>query len=202
MTQIDAFVRLKELGTSLFETKEVASLLNVSTKNAHIILHRLSEKGLIVPLSHGKWVLTDKADRFALLAYLTSPSPSYISLQSALYQHGLISQIPQVIYGVSLGRRCLYKTKLGTYSIHHVDSHFFFGFESGDKPDVFIATPEKAVLDYLYLSPGKTSLFGKLPEIEFPVSFNWNLAFEWVEKITSPRTRTFVKEKLSFLKSK
>lgn len=52
--------------------------------------------------------------------YLTGPFPSYVSPQTALFYHEMISQIPHIIYAVSLARTRQYKTPLGNVSIHHL----------------------------------------------------------------------------------
>ena len=52
-----------------------------------------------------------------------------MSLQSALYLHGMISQVPTVTYAVSLARTRRFVTTLGTVSVHHVQPPFFFGFQ-------------------------------------------------------------------------
>src|SRR5205823_159443 len=145
----------------------IAALLDVGHSNANKIAARLAHSGLIVPLMRGKWALR-RTNKLAIAEHLTSPYPAYVSLQSALYYHSMISQIPSVTYAVSLGRTRRYETRLGTFSIHHVDPDFFFGYESSPLGDAKIAVPEKALLDVLYLRPSRTRLFAKLPEIEYP----------------------------------
>ncbi|PYL65723.1 MAG: hypothetical protein DMF25_02585 [Verrucomicrobia bacterium] len=67
--------------------------------------------------------------------------------------------------------------------------------------DAKIAVPEKALLDVLYLSPSRTRLFVKLPEIEYPRKFRWRIAFEMAAKIKSRARRAFVKKGLSLMRS-
>lgn len=77
----------------------------------------------------------------------------------------MISQIPAITYAVSIGRTKRYETPLGVVSFHHVHPSFFFGFETIGKGMVKMATPEKALIDFLYLSPSKSRLFRALPEL-------------------------------------
>ena len=47
--------------------------------------------------SAGLWATDLSLDPLRLPEYLTAPLPSYVSFQSALFFHGMISQIPNVI---------------------------------------------------------------------------------------------------------
>jgi hypothetical protein len=84
------------------------------------------------------------------------------------------------------------ETGLGTYSGHHVQPAFFGGFESLPDSGIKLAVPEKALVDFLYLSPTRGRLFTALPELELPRSFRRSVAREWVGRIPSQRLRTIV----------
>ena len=108
----------------------------------------------------------------------------------------MISQIPAATYVVSIARTRRYKTPVGTFSIHHVEPDFFFGFELDQSGSARIATPEKALVDVFYLGPTRTRFFTKLPEIEFPRTFSWKKAFEMTARIKGRARRTFVERAL------
>jgi hypothetical protein len=199
MTQIEALAKIETLGQPFFETKDLAALLAVEHSNANKIAARLGQSGLIIPLVRGKWALRG-INTLAVAEDLTSPYPAYVSLQTALYYHGMISQIPSVIYAVSLARSRRYQTPVGTFSIHHVDPDFFFGYELDRSGNAKIAVPEKALLDVFYLSPTRTRLFVRLPEIEFPRQFSWQRAFNMVAQIKGQARRVFVKKALSSMR--
>jgi hypothetical protein len=138
-------------------------------------------------------------DALALPGYLTAPFPAYVSLQSALYRHGMISQIPSVTYAVSVARTRTFDTPLGTVSVHHLDPAFFFGFETVGEGRGAMATPEKALLDALYLGPAKTRLFCALPELEWPRGFSVRRAREMIGRIGSARRRGMVRARFEAL---
>jgi predicted transcriptional regulator of viral defense system len=200
MTQVEALSKIEALGHPFFETKDLAALLDVEHSNANKIATRLAAAGLIIPLVRGKWAMR-RVNKLAVSEHLTSPYPAYISLQSALYYHGMISQIPSITYAVSLARSRRYHTPLGTFSIHRVDPDFFFGFEMDRSGSAKIALPEKALMDVFYFSPTRSRLFVNLPEIEFPREFSWPKAFELATKIKSRARRVFVEEALSAIRS-
>ena len=143
----------------------------------------------LVRLKQGLWALADDIEPVKIPEYLTAPFPSYISLQSALYYHGMISRIPECIYAVSLARTRTYKTSITTVSIHHVQAEFFFGYEVDEKTAVKMATPEKALLDICYLKPAKTRLFTVLPELDLPDTFNVRKARQMIARIKMPRRK-------------
>jgi predicted transcriptional regulator of viral defense system len=199
MTQVEALTKLERLNQPLFETRDLAALLKVERSNATQIATRLANAGLLVKVARGKWALRN-VNRFAVAEHLTSPFPAYISLQSALYLHGMISQIPSVTYAVSLARPRRYETPLGVFSVHHVEPHFFFGYETDETGSAKIAVPEKALLDLLYFRPTRTRLFVDLPEIEFSKTFNWNKARGITRKIRNRSRRVLIEQALSKLR--
>ena len=156
MNQIEALRQLQTLATPVVETRDVAALLQVSTSNATAILRRLASKAMIVHLTRGRWLVNKKIDRLALPELILAPYPAYISLQSALFYHGLIEQIPSVVYAVTPARPRRLRTPMGTISFHRMPPELFKGFELSSGSDAKIATPEKALFDLLYLAPGRS----------------------------------------------
>lgn len=197
MQLIEAHNIINNIGVPVFSTNDIATTLNITTSHASNILNRLVVAGFLAHLSRGLWGIINIIDPLKLPEYLSAPLPSYISLQSALYFHGLISQVPEVIYAVSLARTKVITTTLGCISLHHLQPAFFFGFTIEGKEAIKIATPEKALIDFLYLTPAKNDLFQALPELELPSDFNTHLLWEIVEKIPAIRRRNMVKTLLN-----
>lgn len=196
MKLIDAQARLQQLGQPLFRTADAAACLRIANAHASKLLERLATAGLLVHVSRGLWALPGRAEPLALPPYLTHPYPSYVSLQTALYYHGMVSQIPAIVYAVSLARTRRFHTPIGVVSVHHVTPTFFRGFEMTGRNRIPIATPEKALVDLLYLSPARSGVFRALPELEVPPSFRTRRARELVSHIPSERRRLRVAEQL------
>jgi predicted transcriptional regulator of viral defense system len=192
MRLVDVHARLLKMGLPAFQTSDAAAYLGVENAHASKLLARLAASGHVARLSRGRWGFKDRVDLFALPEYLTAPYPSYVSLQSALYHHGMISQMPSVLYAVSIDRTKTQATDLGTVSVHHIDPSFFFGHQAAGKGPGKIATPGKALIDFLYLSPARTHLFRALPELEFPEGFKVNEARKIIRRIRSVRRRNHV----------
>ena len=199
MTLLDALSTLASMGATVFATSDAAARLRVPNGHASVMLARLAASGHVIRLRRGVWALPNRVDPLALPEYLTAPFPSYVSLQSALYLHGMISQMPAVTYAVSLARTRRFTTPLGTVSVHHVQPAFFFGFEDAGRSGGRLATPEKALVDFLYLTPARSNLFRALPELEWPKRFSVRRARSIVKRIEPVRRRTLVSRALDRL---
>ncbi len=189
MRTVDALGELQQLRRPVLETGEVVARLDVSRVRASQILHSLEEAGLVSRLRRGLWLLKP-ADPFSIPPYLTSPFPAYVSLWSALSKHGMIEQIPRQIFVVSLDRPRQVETPVATYSIHHLAPEVFGGF-TGSSDAGYIATPEKALFDAVYLPSARRSpVF--LPELELPEIFDTSEVTAWTQRISAPWLRTKV----------
>jgi predicted transcriptional regulator of viral defense system len=82
---------------------------------------------------------------------------SYVSCQSALAYYGLIPEYAPVTTSVTTGRAGAWDTSLGHYSYRHIQIKLLQGYRLIDVAggqSAFVATPEKALLDLIYLQPG------------------------------------------------
>ena len=195
MNQIEALRRLRELGAPVFESRDASALLSVTPANATVILKRLANQKLVTRLARGKWLIGTALPRFALPELISAPCPAYVSLQSALFHRGLIEQIPAIVYAVTLGKPRRVSTPLGVISFHRLPPELFKGFEV--EPDgAKVATAEKALFDTLYLAPGRSRLFARLPELEIPREFRWQTLRELAAQVRFPRRRTHIEKRI------
>ncbi|MDQ7029059.1 MAG: hypothetical protein Q9O62_04440 [Ardenticatenia bacterium] len=82
---------------------------------------------------------------------------SYVSLQSALAYYGLIPEVVPTVTSVTTARPGRWETPLGVFEFRHVKPALLFGYrrlDLGNGQAAFVATPEKALLDLIYLTPG------------------------------------------------
>ena len=197
MRAANAYADLLRFGRRVITTDDAAVRLRMSASAASRLLSRLTEAGLVVPLRRGLWCLGGAPEPLELPELLTAPHPAYVSFQSALYYHGVISQIPQVIYVASLARTQRVTTRVATYSVHHLPPELFGGYTN--KGGVQMATCEKALVDLLYLSNAKSRLFARLPEVEIPTQFRTQEAERWIRAIPSTFKQTMVRNRLGCL---
>lgn len=122
-------------------------------------LSRWVRSGKIYKLRRGLYTLAPpyqkhKPHPFLVANYLQRGS--YVSLQSALAHYSLIPEVTYVTTSVSHSRPERIETPLGVFEFRHVKRELLFGYELQDLggQSAFIATPEKALLDLIYLQPG------------------------------------------------
>ena len=197
MKLIDALARVLALDQPAFRTSDAAVCLRLDRSHASKTLERLADAGHLIRLARALWGVPGRIEPFALPEYLAAPFPAYVSLHSALFHHGMVSQIPSVIYAVTVGRARRRETPIAVISCHHVAPSFFFGYESHGPGGIKIATPEKALLDVLYLGAGRSQGLSALPEVELPREFSIGESRQMIARIGSPERRRRVEERLA-----
>ncbi len=196
MRSVEAQKKLLNLNQPIITTIDAAACLNCNVTTASKMLERLVGSKIITKIKRGLWAISDPIDPLILPGYLTSPLPCYISLQTALFYHGMMEQVPETIYAVSLGRTKKYHTTFGHISIHHMNVDFFFGFDVVENTYIKLASPEKALLDFLYLYPVRSELFKALPELEISENFDQQKAFAMLNQIKPISRHNMVKKQL------
>jgi predicted transcriptional regulator of viral defense system len=190
MRAADAYGELLRIGRPIIETREAAARLHVSVSSASHVLSSMEQAGLARRIRQGLWALRSNIDPFTVTPYLTAPFPAYVSLWSALARHEMIEQIPRQISVASPDRTRQITTTIGTYSIHHLTPELFDGYR-GSKESGYLATPEKALFDTVYIRAprGGRTFF---PELSLPENFDETQLEGWTSRIASPRLRTLV----------
>ncbi len=129
----------------LFTENDVAKIVDKRAGYVKTLLYRLGKQKLIHRIERGKYTLHDDVFIFASCICI----PSYISLWTALRHYNLTEQLPKTIFVVVPKPKRSFKFQ--STSIEFVKSRHFFGFrkERYRDFDIFIAEPEKAVIDSL-----------------------------------------------------
>ena len=86
---------------------------------------------------------------------------SYVSCQAALAHYGLIPEYVPAVTSMTAGRPGRWDTPLGVYEFRHIRTDRLCGYrltELGGGQRAFVATPEKALLDLVFLQPHGDSL--------------------------------------------
>lgn len=124
-------------------------------------LSRWAKKGALVSLKKGMYAFRPEEGAPAPeILYIANRlyEPSYISMEYALSLYELIPEYVSVVTSITTRKTMLFKNALGHFSYQHVVPRAFRGFRqekhSHDR-QVFVAEPEKAVLDFLYLNAAK-----------------------------------------------
>lgn len=110
-----------------------------------------------------KWYLFAEVPMDELMLFRISNclcQPSYISLESALGHYHFIPEAVYSLQAITTRKTITYKTMAGTFNYRTLKPAFYFGYRilHKDKLPVLVAEPEKALLDYLYLTGSLNSL--------------------------------------------
>jgi predicted transcriptional regulator of viral defense system len=191
---VEAYAELRSLNRPVFTTREAAALWRGEQTSASRRLGKLEQAGLVRRIQRGLWALDPEIEARVVGPYLTAPFPAYVSLFSALAEHGMIEQVPRQISLVSLARPRRILTSLGVYVVHRLAPELFGGFEGTDRGG-YLARPEKALFDLVYVRAAAGSR-AYLPELSLPKDFDRGELRHWGDRIENQRLRTMVSRRL------
>ncbi len=171
--------KLRTFKSAYVTYADLCTLLPTSEDARFSQIKRALKEGYLVRLRkglyrQGQYLNKDKPHSFEMSQYIHWPS--YVSLESALSYHELI---PEAVYGttsVTTTRSLQYQNEFGVFSYRTLPKkNFFMGVTRVvEHQNIFmIATPWKAITDYLYcykkdwttLAPFNESLRIELSEL-------------------------------------
>lgn len=180
---------------------DIQLLVQVSHEPKRLLLTQLSQwvkKGLLVRLRRGIYTVADPY-RKAPLAVLSLPDsgfahdlyrPSYLSGAWALSFYGLIPEKTVVCTSVTTRVPRTFHNPVGTFQYSHIKQDLFWGYGAHtiDGTLVWIADPEKALLDYFHLHHGEWTA-ARLAEMRLQNldSIDVKKLKKYVQKCDSPR---------------
>jgi predicted transcriptional regulator of viral defense system len=123
---------------------------------------RWKKAGKLIKLRRGIYLLSApyrKVNVYEPYLASTLVKPSYLSMEKALEYHGMIPEAVPVFTSVTTKRPGKFVTSVGSFDYRHVQTSLFWGYGSVsvNQQTAFIASPEKALLDLIYLKGRKIS---------------------------------------------
>ncbi len=175
----------------ILSIEDIAEILSISKESAKVTANRYVKQKLLIRIKKNLYTTPVKFDNlkenefFQLANYMQVPS--YISFASALSYYNIYTQqLRGVIESAALKRSKTFNVDKIEFRFILVKTIFYTGFVTEN--NFFIAAPEKALADAVYLSSlGKYNLdfnaidFGKISKSEVN---------EYI-KLTNSRTKTF-----------
>lgn len=167
---------------------------DANPREIHRQLSRWRQAGKIYQLRRGLYSLAPPFQKVIphpfLIANRLIPA-SYVSLQSALAYYGMIPEHVPVTTSVTTRRPAHWETPVGVFDFRHIQVDFFNGcrlIDLSEKQQAFIARPEKALLDLVYLEPGGDTL-DYLAELRLSNlnQLDWQLLSRLAGKIEKPK---------------
>ncbi len=194
--------RLRESSLAVFSVRDIARIISKSEAYASLVLFRLKKRGLILEVEKGKYCLKD-ANELAVASNLVFPS--FISFLSALSFYKATTQIPVIIEVACLKTKKEVEFKSYKIKFYKIGKNRMFGYKKifiNDKP-VFIAEPEKLILDCLFLKQVYLKeVFYLLKNFEIDKEKLLDYAFRLESKVVLKRLAYLIKlTKRSFYKN-
>ena len=121
-------------------------------------LTRWCRKGLLTKLRNQFYAFPEYRQMPGFSRYVANRiyAPSYISLHSALSFYGMIPEEVVQLTSVTTLKTAKFENDFGTFHYQNVKPSLYFGYELKflqNERGLLFATPEKALLDLLYLNP-------------------------------------------------
>lgn len=123
-------------------------------------LSRWVKAGKLIQLTKGLYTLAEPYSKVKPHPFVLANAmkkASYVSLESALGYFGIIPEHVPAVTSVTTLRPERVETPLGRFVFRRIKKNWFHGHSQvdlGSGQSAFVAAPEKALLDLIYLTPG------------------------------------------------
>lgn len=140
------------------QTSAIASLYpNITSVNRKVA--NLEKEGRIIRLKRGMYVVNpNESGKLLSLGLIGNVlyGPSYVSMLTALREYGLIPERVEVIESMTTHLTVSFENPVGTFEYHHCARDYYsIGITQREEEGItyLIATPEKALCDYIVCTP-------------------------------------------------
>lgn len=179
-----------------FTRQNLEVLLGKNRRTLDYRIRALIAAELLLPLKAGFYLnqaYYERSDQSEeLLRYIATQlvEPSYISLEYALSFYGILTESVYELTLITSKKTRLLSNSLMSFRYRNLKEELFFAFESRVIGDFTynIATPAKALFDYIYLTP--------LPTMIERMAFLYDSRLNW-EQVDMTDLRSLVKRSKS-----
>ena len=146
---------LKNIDNKYFSLQDLAKVLGISLNSAKVSASRYVKQGFLIRIKKNMYTLPEfwknaPIEDMFMIANL-GQTPSYISLTTALAYYEITTQVQQeYIESIAIRRTKEININGRTFRYNKMKDNLYFGFIK--EKDFFIATPEKAFIDAIYLT--------------------------------------------------
>lgn len=121
-------------------------------------LSQWTKNQYLIKLKNGVYIFAGRKDQLSpeiISRFLYEPS--YVSLERALARHNLIPEIVYNCTAITTKKTMTSENDFGVFIFRSIKKDLFFGYNKiiENNNAYFLAEPEKALLDYLYLNSYK-----------------------------------------------
>lgn len=138
---------LKEHNLEIFTKQDFVNIFNISSGVSTVKLSRYKKMGYLISPKRGVFYLKGEvSNKFKIANKIYNPS--YVSLDTALSKHGIIPETVYTVSSITTKATREFSDDNTIYRYFKIKKQAYTGYTLTD--DVFIADPEKSVVDYLY----------------------------------------------------
>lgn len=144
---LKTLAKLKGINKDFYTISDLEKIFEQDKESLLVTLSRLEKKGEIIRLRKGLYQLAgEKIDWEKIASQIYQPA--YLSFETVLAKYGILSQIPYALTLATTNRPKKVIIQEREVEYRRIKKDLFFGFflENG----VYLASPEKALLDELY----------------------------------------------------
>ncbi|EKE06684.1 MAG: hypothetical protein ACD_18C00305G0002 [uncultured bacterium] len=184
--QFKQFLQEVKKNRKIFSLVDIRQIFGQKTVTS-VQLNRWQKQGYITKIKRGLYALSDSLKEIPLFLIANlSHEPSYVSLESALYEYGFIPDIPHSITSISSKKTYSFAFSNNNFFYRKIKTNLFIGYKPVNYGEysILIAEPEKALLDFFYFNIQK---FGDEKQIE-ELRFNYE---EMSHKISKKKLRDY-----------
>ncbi|MEA3273463.1 MAG: hypothetical protein U9Q72_02635 [Patescibacteria group bacterium] len=181
---------------AIFTAEEVKTIF-YNQENIMVQISFWVKKGYLKKIEKGVYILANREpDLDSMLMAGKIYYPSYLSLEFALNYYGIIPDIPGTYTSVTSRKTKNFQNEFGNYSYQQVKQDFFTGYNVLKDQNISFnfATPEKAMMDYLYLNKDRL-----VPEENFWQELRINEEFKFNKKMLNDYKKLLKNKKVTIL---
>ncbi|MDL1960020.1 MAG: hypothetical protein LWX01_00400 [Deltaproteobacteria bacterium] len=186
------FLQLQNIEKLYFGYEDIARALGITLQSAKVTANRYTKQGLLIRLKRNiyvlkeRWISIDREQEFLLANIIQVPS--YISLMTALDYYEITTQVQRdFVESVAVKRTKGVEIEQTFFNYTKINTDLYSGFSR--IRGFFIAVPEKAFLDAVYLMSFGRYRFD-IPSIDFS---KLNLEkIEYVARLFPLKTQSFL----------
>ena len=145
---------LNKISKLYFGYEDISRILGISLASARVTASRYSAQGILIRLKRNmyvlreKWIRLERVEQFQIANLIQAPS--YVSLMSALDYYQITTQMQQdFVESLTVKRTKEKEIEKVIFNFSKIKKSLYFGFTKEN--EFFIASPEKAFLDAVYL---------------------------------------------------
>ena len=148
MKGFDLLKEIKKIDRDFLTIEELEKITDLKRNYLYLQLSRWVKSGVLGRIARGIYIVPGANIEIEKVASFLYP-PNYLSFESALALYGVLNLVPYTLTFATTRRTKTYEIEEREVLFRQIKKSLFFGYE--EKKGIYIASPEKAFLDQLYM---------------------------------------------------